>query len=52
MHDMKKSDQLEKDKDLVRCECIGDRNYFQQIQCESMFQLKSAYVPIESIIKK
>ncbi|NMM62689.1 hypothetical protein HBE96_08270 [Clostridium sp. P21] len=51
MHDMKQSDEFEKNKDLIRCECIGDRNYFQQIQYESMFQLKSNHVPIETIIK-
>ncbi len=51
MYDIKQSDEFEKNNDLIRCECIGDRCYFKQIQSESMFQLKSIHVPIETVIK-
>lgn len=51
MYDIKDSKQYEEMNDSIRCDCIGDRNYFKQIQYESMFELKSIHVPIETIIK-
>lgn len=38
--------------DNMRCDCIGDRAYFKQIQCESMFEFKSLHIPIDNIIKR
>ncbi|MBV7276570.1 hypothetical protein [Clostridium thailandense] len=35
----------------MRCDCIGDRSYFKQVQYESMFEFKSMHIPIENVIK-
>lgn len=35
----------------MRCDCVGDRAYFKQIQYESMFEFKSMHIPIETVIK-
>lgn len=37
--------------DSMRCDCIGDRSYFRQVQCESIFELKTMHIPIERVIK-
>lgn len=37
--------------DCIRCDCIGDRAYFRQIQYESMFEFKTVHIPMENVIK-
>jgi hypothetical protein len=51
MYDAKNFDDVKKEKDTLRCECIGDRAYFRQIQYESTFEFKTAHIPVENIIK-
>ncbi len=51
MYDIKDSNVYQESNDFVRCDCIGDRSYFKQVQYESMFQLKAIHIPIENIIK-
>jgi len=51
MYDAKNFEEVKKEKDTLRCECIGDRAYFRQIQYESMFEFKTAHIPVENVIK-
>jgi hypothetical protein len=51
MHDVKNFEDIKENEDCNRCDCIGDRTYFKQIQYESMFEFKTVHVPMENIIK-
>lgn len=51
MYDAKNFTDVKKEKDCLRCDCIGDRAYFRQIQYETMFEFKTAHIPVENVIK-
>lgn len=51
MYDVKNFEETKESKDCLRCDCIGDRSYFQQIQYECMFQFKTVHIPVENLIK-
>ncbi|MBC2581366.1 hypothetical protein [Clostridium sp. DJ247] len=38
-------------QNALRCDCIGDRTYFNQIQYENMFEFKTVHIPIENVIE-
>lgn len=51
MYDVKNDSNINDEKDCLRCDCIGDRAYFQQIQYDTMFEFKTVHIPMENIIK-
>ncbi|MBP2031842.1 hypothetical protein J2Z42_000507 [Clostridium algifaecis] len=51
MYDVKIVEELQKNKNTLRADCICDRSYFKQIQYYSMFELKSIHIPTENLIK-
>ena len=51
MYDAKNFNEIKEEKDCLRCDCIGDRAYFRQIQYETMFEFKTVHIPVENVIK-
>ncbi|MHC6179870.1 hypothetical protein ACYUJ6_08435 [Clostridium sp. JNZ X4-2] len=51
MYDIKNFKELEENKGKLRANCIGDRGYFNNLQNQSMFELKSIHVPMKNMIK-
>lgn len=51
MYDIKEKNQLEENSSITKTNCISDRSYFAKVQTENIINLRSSYIPKETLFK-